>query len=463
MTGFDGRCDAIVLSSDPDFVPPNQGKELAAFRRKALGLPEKAEDAGHFDLVVVGGGMAGTCTALLAARLGLQVALIQDRPLLGGNNSSDVRVHLGGGIHKRPYPALGSIVEEIGPQHDQSNARPAEFYEDGKKLKAVAGEPKIRLFLNMHVNRVEKERGRIVAVNGKHVINGREYRFSAPLFADCTGDATVGWLAGADYRYGHESREQTGESLAPPQADRQTMGASVMWYSLPTDEPAPFPDCPWAVQFNQQTYQHALSGDWDWETGFRWDQVEQIEKIRDHGLRAVYGNWAYQKNHAADRDRYARHKLGWVAYIAGKRESRRLLGDVILCQRDIEEKKHFPDSCVTATWGIDLHYPLRSDYFPGEEFRSKAEFRRTPCVIPYRCFYSRNVPNLFMAGRDISVTHVALGAVRVQRITGMMGEVVGMAASLCKRHHATPSEVYEKYLEELKSLMKGAGEGNAGG
>ena len=131
--------------------------------------------------------------------------------------------------------------------------------------------------------------------------------------------------------------------------------------------------------------------------------------IRDHGLRAVYGNWAFQKNSAPDKEKYAKRKLGWAAYVGGKRESRRLLGDVILCQQDVEESRPFPDACVTATWGIDLHYPLQSDRFPGEEFRSSGVFHsKTRCVIPYRCLYSRNVPNLFMAGRDISATHVAL-------------------------------------------------------
>jgi len=454
LTGFDGRCDAILLTTDAHFMPPNKGEELAVFRRKALGLPSAPEDAGRFDLVVVGGGMAGSCAAVSAARLGLQVALIQDRPVLGGNNSSDVRVHLGGNIHQQPYPALGCVVEELGPK-GSGNAKPASAYEDDKKLGIVRAEKNIHLFLNMHVFKVEKQKDRIVAVVAKHVLNGKEFRMAAPLFADCTGDATIGCLAGADYRYGRESRAETGESLAPPQADRQTMGASVMWYSVPTDAPTAFPECPWAIQFNEKNYQKATAGDWNWETGFRLDQVAEFERIRDHGLRAVYGNWAFQKNYAQDKEKYANRKLGWVAYVGGKRESRRLLGDVILCQQDVDEAKQYPDACVTATWTIDLHYPIQSDQFPGEEFRSKAEFHKTkPYPIPYRCLYSRNVPNLLMAGRDISVTHVALGTIRVQRTTGMMGEVVGMAASLCQQHHTDPRDVYQQHLDELKELMR---------
>jgi len=228
-----------------------------------------------------------------------------------------------------------------------------------------------------------------------------------------------------------------------------------MWRTRLEDHPVPFPDCPWAMQFNAKNYQKAISGGWNWETGFRWDQIEQAEMIRDHGLRAVFGNWAFQKNHAPDKERYANYRLEWVAYVAGKRESRRLLGDVILRQQDIVEQRPYEDACVTTTWTIDLHYPIQSDQFPGREFRSRAEHVKIkPYPIPYRCLYSRNTDNLFMAGRCISVTHVALGTVRVMRTCGMMGEVVGMAAAVCKQHDGTPRHVYTNYLDELKELMR---------
>jgi hypothetical protein len=198
-------------------------------------------------------------------------------------------------------------------------------------------------------------------------------------------------------------------------------------------------------------------GDWDWETGMNEDQVAQIEGIRDHAFRVIYGNWAFLKNHSREKEEIANRRLAWVAYVGGKRESRRLLGDVILRQQDLEARRPFPDASVTTTWGIDLHYPApeNTKHFPGREFRSIARSKRIePYAIPYRCFYSRNVENLFMAGRNISVTHVALGTVRVQKTTGMMGEVVGMAASLAARHGTSPRGVYEDHLEELKGLMR---------
>jgi hypothetical protein len=455
LTGFNGRCDAIVLTTDPGFMPPNEGEALARFRRQALGYPERPEDGGTFDLVVVGGGIAGTCAAISAARLGLSVALVHDRPYLGGNNSSEVRVHLCGRVHLPPYPALGGLVRELGPA-TVGNAQPPEKYEDGRKTDVVAAEPNLKLILNTRVNAVEVERGRLAAVIGQDVRSGRRARVAGRWFVDSTGDGNLGFLAGADYRYGRESRDETGEDLAPEKSDRLVMGTSVQWYSRETEAPTAFPETPWAIAVTAESYQKAFGGEWNWETGFAWDQINDFEKVRDNGLRAVFGNWSFQKNRAPDRERYARRELEWVAHIGGKRESRRLLGDVILKQQDVVEQVAYPDASVTTTWTIDLHYPTveQTRHFPGEEFRSYAKHVRIePYPIPYRCFYSRNVENLFMAGRNISVTHVALGTVRVMRTLGMVGEVVGMAASVCKRHGVQPRQVYTDHLDDLKALM----------
>ncbi len=486
LTGFDGRCDAILLTVDADFVPPNEGPALAEFRRRTRGLPAEPADAGEFDFVVVGGGMAGCCAAISAARLGCRVALIQDRPVLGGNNSSEVRVGLSGLIHQQPYPRLGDLVDEIGPvghwtlweakrdpdsprsqrilavieahpEKKQHNAGPASNYEDDRKLRAVQAEKNVQLFLATRVVRAEQDGDCLTAVVGQSIVTGRELRFRGRLFADCTGDGNLGFLAGADYRVGRESRSETGEPLAPEQADQLVMGVSVQWYSVAEPEASPFPECPWALPFTEATCQKLTRGDWDWETGMNLDQVRDIEQIRDHALRAAFGNWAFLKNHGSHRAEFANRRLAWVACIGGKRESRRLLGDVILCQQDIESQRLFPDASVTTTWGLDLHYPHpeNSRQFPGQEFRSIAKSKAIkPYAIPFRCLYSRNVENLMMAGRDISVTHVALGTIRVQRTTGMMGEVVGMAASLCTRHQTTPRGVFQHHLAPLQDLMR---------
>ncbi|MCD6394712.1 MAG: FAD-dependent oxidoreductase, partial [Planctomycetes bacterium] len=248
LTGFEGRCDAIVFTTDSGFVPPNEGKAMSAFRHELLNLPDEPEDAGEFDLVVVGGGMAGTCTAISAARLGLQVALIQNRPVLGGNNSSEVRVHLNGEINLPPYPALGDVVRQLDSGY-RGNAQPADHYDDDKKLRVVRAEKNLHLFLNTHAFKVEKQGSKIAAVIARNTRTSRQLRFAAPLFVDCTGDGTIGFLAGADLRMGRESRSETGESLAPEKSDKMTMGMSVQWYSGQAKEPTTFPDCPWAVQF----------------------------------------------------------------------------------------------------------------------------------------------------------------------------------------------------------------------
>ncbi len=455
LTGFDGRCDAIVFCQDADFTPPTEKAALQTWRHKLLGLPKTPIDAGKFDLVVVGGGIAGVCSAVSAARSGLQVALVHNRPVLGGNNSSEVRVHVGGGINLPPYRALGNLVKELGPA-TVGNAGPPERYRDGQKTSVVQAEKNLKLFLNTHAFAVEKTGDRITAVIGRNIRTSAELRFAAPLFADCTGDGTVGALAGAEFRMGREGRDQTGESLAPAKADKMTMGSSVQWYARPANKPVPFPECPWAVQFDAKTVQRTRRGEWNWETGMNLHQIDDFEQIRDHGMRVVYGNWAYLKNRDANKATLANVRLAWMAYVAGKRESRRLMGDVILTQQDIEGAKKFPDACVTTTWSIDLHYPepKNSRQFPGREFRSIAKHVRIkPYAIPYRTLYSRDIANLFMAGRNISVTHVALGTIRVMRTTGMMGEVVGMAAAVCRERNCSPRAVYTDHLDRLKARM----------
>jgi hypothetical protein len=456
LTGFDGRCDAIWFSTDEEAVPPTGGDELACFRRAKLRMPTTPPNAeGEYDFVVVGGGVAGISAAVAAARLGCRVALINDRPVLGGNNSSEIRVHLGGRIETGPYPELGNLQKEFGPTRG-GNAKPAEFYEDEKKTAIVAGEKNITLFANCRATAVEMKGSKIAAVIVRHIENGGELRFVAPLFADCTGDGTIGFLAGADYHMGRESREEFGESTAPEIADRMTMGASVQWYSTETDKPSEFPRFDYGGGFTTANAERVTMGEWTWETGMNYDQITDFERIRDYGLLVVYSNWSVLKNDLPDNSDYRNRRLDWVAFISGKRESRRLLGDYILKEDDLRKHVWHEDGTAATTWTIDLHYPAPKNTanFPGTEFKSIAKHIPIyPYPVPYRCLYSRNVENLFMAGRNISVTHVALGTTRVMRTTGMLGEVVGMAASLCKQYNEMPRGIYQRHLPELKALM----------
>jgi hypothetical protein len=448
LTGFEGRCDAILLTTDANFTPPNADPAMLAMRRKLQGLSEKPEEAGQFDLVVVGGGIAGTCAALSAARLDLKVALIQDRPVLGGNNSSEIRVWLNGETNFPPYPRIGDVVKELD-QKRRAHYGPtntADLYEDAKKLALVRAERNITLLLEHRANAVEKEGDRITAVIAQDIHNGRRQRVAGRWFADCTGDAEIGFRAGADFE------------LTP----KGHMGPCNLWNAAETPQPQPFVRCPWALDLSEKPFPGRAEGErglqslggWYWESGFDHDPIANREYVRDWNFRAMYGAWDALKN--VDH-KFPNHKLNWSAYVAGPRESRRLVGDVLLTKQDVVGDKKYPDACLPATWLIDLHLPdpRYEKGFEGDAFISKAHYTQyqRPYWVPYRCLYSRNVANLFMAGRDISVTHEALGAVRVMRTGGMMGEIVGMAASLCKRHECQPRGVYDKYLDELKELM----------
>jgi len=460
LTGFNGRCDALYFTTEKGAVPPSDVKQLDLFRKRLLGIPALPDRTESYDLVVVGGGIAGMCAATAAARLGCKVALINDRPVLGGNNSSEIRVHLGGSIEKAPNEGLGRMIREFGHQHE-GNAQKGEFYEDQKKSDFIANEKNITLYSNFHAISVSKKGNSLESIVAKNIETGEEIRFKAPVFSDCTGDGTIGLLAGADFRKGRESRDEFGEELAPKVADLLTMGSSVQWYSVEDSKKSGFPVFNYGINFDAGNCEKVTMGEWKWETGMHLDQIKDFERIRDYGLLVVYSNWSFLKNGLKDNQAYKNRKLGWVAYIAGKRESCRLMGDYILKQDDIDKNVFHEDASFTTTWSIDLHFPdsVNSLHFPNAEFKSATKHIYIyPYAVPYRCLYSRNIDNLFMAGRNISVTHVALGTVRVMRTTGMMGEVVGMAASLCRKYDATPRQVYQSHLEELKSLMKaGAG------
>ncbi len=457
LAGFDGRVDAIAFST----ATPGTWESP---RRDSLLRDGDVKTMPAYDVVVVGGGIAGICAAISSARLGLKTALVHDRPVLGGNNSSEVRVHLGAYANLPPYPRLGDVVAEIGPKSG-GNAREASVYEDERKMKVVKETNGLDLYLNQHVNGVlTNGEGRITCVFAQDTRKGGRYVFNGSWFVDCTGDGNLGYLAGADFRMGREAKGETNEPDAPATADMVTLGASVQWYAGKAEGDAAFPVRPWMLKtINEANCSPHLRGDWWWEAGLGRDQIAEAEHIRDYGLLVAYSNWAFVKNCYSKKADFADKELKWVAYNAGRRESRRLMGDFILDQNHLRNRDFQPDGTCATTWTIDLHLPKTAEEskFDGEPYQSNSFNERIwPYPIPYRCLYSRNVPNLFMAGRDISVTHIALGTTRLMRTHGMMGEVVGMAASICKKHKCDPRDVYKSHLDELKSLMeKGVGDG----
>ncbi len=471
LTGFEGRCDAILFSSDSSFAPPNTDPEMLVFRRHCLGLPDKPEHAGKYDLVVTGGGIAGTCAAVTAARLGLKVALIQDRPVLGGNNSSEVRVWLQGARSKEPWPRVGDVVAELEPDNHAhyGPTNTAELYEDDKKLAVARGETNIDLYLEHRGNGVEMEGTCIRAVFAQEIRTGRRIHIEGRWFADCTGDACIGALAGADFDM--QEKNKMGPSNLWNVCECKDTNAINTGTNV-SAETVIFQSCPWALNLSKRPFpgrdklkpDPSKLGGWYWESGFDRDPINEMEYVRDWNFRAMYGAWDALKN--VDKV-LPKHQLNWSAYILGKRESRRLLGDVILQVDDLMEDRKFPDGSAPTGWDNDLHVASHryNKGFEGDAFISDAKHgyfpafkKNLPFWIPYRCFYSRNIDNLFMAGRCISVTHEALGAVRVMRTCGTQGEIVGMAASVCKEFDTNPRGVYSNYLADLqKRMRKGVG------
>ena len=480
LTGFEGRVDAIFFAVG-DERPP----ETWVARKRLLGLGAPSEE--QADLIVVGGGLAGVCAAVTAAREGLSVVLVQDRPVFGGNASSEVRVAVLGGIGKGPFPHNGDVLKEVLSFVDRTQ-RPAWGdkwkFDDARMGAWLAAQKGLRLFPSTRVTSVEKnDRGEIAAVIGRNVLTGAETRFAAKLFVDSTGDGAVAVAAGAEWRWRPETRAETGESLAPDGRRKGgDYGSSLYWFAQDVKEERAFPRCPWALSVDKPT--DALlgeneekwlpSGGWNWETGFWEDNVTNGEKIRDRLFRAVYGTWDFTKNKRPDRERFAKSEIYWMGYVLGKRAARRVIGDHILTERDLVERVAYPDGVVTTDWYIDLHFPQPTveKKFGRDVFRSTAydawraedkvdpklyvggKIDIKPYEIPFRCLYSKTVPNLLLAGKDISATHVAMGSHRVMNTGGAMGTVVARAAAICVRDGVLPRALSSgEGLDKLKARL----------
>ena len=506
QTGFDGRCDAIFFSQDENAVPDNSSEPMNAWRRRH-GQVEDVDDA-FYDLIVVGGGIAGSSAAISGARAGLRVALLQNRSVLGGNGSPEVEVAPAGNYPPGRYPDLGDIVKEVSPVMDYNPDTRERFSDAETKRRAVVdAEPNLDLFMDHHVYHVETEGARISSVWALNTLGHQRRHLIGRYFVDATGHGTVGLQAGADYR------------MEP--GDR--MGMTNIWRWRWTDEDVAFPKAPWALQLTEKGFPYPTDGgmlnkdgepakirfddplffapavkggkgDWHWESGFNKHPLNDLEAIRDHNMRAAFGAFNALKHHGAyasldpsGRD-HATAELYSLNFIGGTRETLQLLGDVVVEKKDVHEQRDFPDACVPATWGIDLHYPMplfarenpdnpfiSRAHFDGRIDDSKGRWVDSPrkCLegdmrgvhdeekgylFPYRAFYSRNIENLFMAGRDLSVSHEALGTIRVMNTLGMVGVVVGRAASLACKHDATNRAIYEDHFDELKELIAQPGD-----
>lgn len=453
LTGHYGRCDAIVLTADPNFRPADDLGQLARQRETYGGVSREVKTVGPYDTVVVGGGLAGTFAAVASARMGCRTALVQDRPVLGGNGSTEVLIPPEGDTTREPLdPGEGGVIEEV---------RGDVFGYSERMLKLVQNQPDLDLFLNTHAVGVEMATpSRVKAVIALDVNTGQRYRFPGNTFIDCTGDGSIGVWAGAEYRHGREPRSMYNESRAPEVGDlnKGTMGGTLRYATQQVPQPVSFAAPDWAHKFprcedfNPRRHPQLHFGNWQWviEYGGELDTYKDAEIIRDELLRIIWGMWDHAKNHCPDlKEEAQKYKLSWISYVVGKRESRRLIGDYIMTEHDIAEQIRQPDRVSYGGWGIDIH-PPKGFYDPGPPaiFSHKVKFS-----VPYRSLYSKNIDNLMMAGRCISVTHAALGATRVMITCGLQGQAAGTAAGFCKMHDTTPRGVYEQYIFDLQQQL----------
>ncbi|MDD4537716.1 MAG: FAD-dependent oxidoreductase [Lentisphaeria bacterium] len=406
----------------------------------------------HADLVVVGGGLAGLFAAIAAARHGASVILVQDRPVLGGNASSEIRMGIMG-AHGDNNKETG-LLEEI--QLDNIYVNPLRRYTrwDDVLYSAVVREKNISLLLNTSVQSVDAADGRIRSVTAW---NGNEYctyQISGTYFADCSGDGILR-LGGADFRIGREAPEEFAEHFTQVGNDDRTMGNSILLQLRRCAEHRPFIAPDWAYHFTEETIpkNRPLNPDnnnfWWIEYGGNIDTVGDANVIAFELKRIAYGVWEYMKNHPDGRCR--NYELDWIGSLPGKRESCRFIGDHLLTQNDIMNGGIFPDVVCYGGWTLDDHHP---DAFFNNGPQSLHHKPPTPFGIPYRCFYSRNIDNLFFAGRNISCTHMGMSATRVMATCALMGQAVGTAAALCHSHECSPRDIGRLHLAELQNTLE---------
>lgn len=418
-----------------------------------------------FDLVVVGGGMTGVCCAITAARQGIKVALIQDRPVLGGNASSEVRLWvLGATSHmgnNNRWSREGGVIDEILVENTFRNKEGNPVLFDMVLVDKVLAEKNIELFLNTVVFDVKKSSERVISsVTAFNPQNQTEYIFEADIFADCSGDGIVSYLSGASFRIGAEDKEENLELFAPDKNEYgELLGHSIFFYMKDTGKAVKYVAPDFALKDVESTISKVMKPEyfssnqhgckyWWLEYGGRIDTIHDTEAIKFELWKVVYGIWDYIKNSGKYPDS-ANYTLEWVGVIPGKRESRRFKGHYMLTQQDVIEQRNHYDSVAYGGWSIDLHPAdgVYSDKSGCNQWHSKGIY-----PIPYRCFVSYDIENLFIGGRLISASHVAFGSSRVMGTSAHGGQAIGVAAALCKKAKKRPAEFID--LEEIKRIQR---------
>ncbi len=427
-----------------------------------------------FDVIVVGGGISGTCAAISAARNGARTALVHERSALGGNSSSEVRLYPEDTCSFSPWIKESGIIEEMDSEERARNWEPRiegmmnshwdlVLYEWAKREKNLS------LFLNTTMREVVmRDAGHIQAIHAPQLGTEREFILSAPLFIDSTGDGVLGYRAGAEFRWGQEVRSEYNEALAPVEPDSGLMGNTLFFRARDTGKPVTFKRPAWAAEFPTEAdltgrdHGHFECGYWWIEVGTPMHPIKDNEEIRDEALRQVLGVWDHIKNRCTSdsvRERAQNYALEFVGFWPYKRESRRIFGDYTLTEKDVRDPSIHPDDIAYGSWGIDIHLPggiHDRNVPPYPEPRSDANFKQRstiPYGIPLRACYSRNVQNLLTAGRPIGASYVAFASSRVLPTGAIVGQGVGAAAALCMKYRCEPKEVAASHAAELQQIL----------
>jgi len=457
LSGSFARCDVILFAAIQDYIPPVELKSLVAERSKMVVTSSKNQ--GNFDVVVVGGGSAGCPAAIAAARLGANTALIQDRPVLGGNASLELGVGAQGASISLPNAIETGIIEEatrihrLGGYHSLTPG----FHQ------LCDSEPSLKVFLNTRAVGVEMDgENRIARIKAVDTLTGDHSYFGARYVIDCTGDGWVGFYAGADYKLGREAKSLYNEPDAPETEDAITMsgcimgGHSIGYRSILTDGPVDYVAPPWAAALpdlvaSGRKPRNLITGEWWLEHAGTWDDLYDAERARDELIRISFGYWDYLKNRWHGKEELRNYALVYVPYLVAKRETRRLMGDHILTTEEVLNGTIFEDRISYGGWPVDIHNP--DGIYKGNTPYHTNYHIREPYTIPFRSLYSRNIDNLLFAGRCASFSHFALGTVRVERTLATTGQAAGTAAALCIQKNVSPRLLAKEHIGELQQTL----------
>lgn len=414
------------------------------------------------DVAVIGGGMAGICAAVAAARNGAKTILVHDRPVLGGNASSEIRVTVNGvqSLQRtEPVERETGIIEEILIENKFYNPQESYPVWDHVLYNFVVREPNLTLLLNTQALEAITKGNRIQTARCWQLTTETEILIHARQFIDSSGDGLLAATAGAEYRTGREGKAEFGETYAPDKPDGWVMGDCIMMISKDMGRPVPFRAPDYAIPFKadeafkdkHRRIRQLKEGFWWIEVGSNNDIIAEREDIRHKLMAYFYGVWDYIKN-SGEFPEAENLALDWVGALPGRRESRRFMGDHILSETDLTGYRHFEDAVAYGGWSLDEHCPggIENLAEPASYFHQRF---MQPYEIPYRSLYSRNIENLSLAGRNVSVTHIALSSTRIISTCALMGQAVGTGAALCVRKKVNPRDVAEKYIAELQEQL----------